>query len=81
MDFEPEYIAVSADSKTAYVSLQEANAIATLDIETATFTSVKGLGFKDYGAPTNEVDIYRDGTANIKPEPGYYGIYMRNNFV
>jgi hypothetical protein len=31
-DIEPEYITVSADSKTAWVSLQEANAIAKLHI-------------------------------------------------
>ena len=45
-DFEPEYIAVSGD--TAYVALQEANAIATLDLEAGEFTSVKSLGFKDH---------------------------------
>ncbi len=32
-DLEPEYIALNSDGTTAYVSLQEANAIATLDIE------------------------------------------------
>jgi hypothetical protein len=31
-DIEPEYITVSADGKTAWVSLQEANAIAKLHI-------------------------------------------------
>ena len=32
-DFEPEYIAVSEDSRTAYVTLQENNAIAEIDIK------------------------------------------------
>ncbi len=31
-DFEPEYVAVSDDSRTAYVTLQENNAIAVVDI-------------------------------------------------
>lgn len=47
-DFEPEYITVTPDSRTAYVTLQENNAIATVDIRTATVTAVKGLGFKDH---------------------------------
>jgi DNA-binding beta-propeller fold protein YncE len=35
-DLEPEYITVSADSKTAYVTLQENNAIAIVDIASQT---------------------------------------------
>ena len=48
-DIEPEYIAVSADSKTAWVTLQENNALGVLDIATATITDIKALGFKDLG--------------------------------
>lgn len=44
---EPEYLAVGDDG-TAWVSLQEANAIATIDIATATVTAIRGLGTKDY---------------------------------
>ncbi|WP_052339898.1 choice-of-anchor I family protein [Gorillibacterium massiliense] len=76
VDLEPEYIAVSADSKKAYVTLQEANAIATLDITGGTFTSMKGLGFKDYSVAGNELDMRRDGTINIKTEPNVFGIYQ-----
>lgn len=47
-DIEPEYITVSADSRTAYVTLQENNAIATIDLASATVTRIKGLGFKDH---------------------------------
>lgn len=46
VDFEPEYIAVSGDK--AYVSLQEANAIAVLDIDTGVFTGIYSVGFEDY---------------------------------
>lgn len=47
-DLEPEYIAVSSDGKKAYVSLQEANAIAVLDIGHKTFTGIYSVGFEDY---------------------------------
>jgi DNA-binding beta-propeller fold protein YncE len=44
-DLEPEYIAVSKDSRTAWVTLQENNAIAVLDLHSATFTEIIGLRF------------------------------------
>lgn len=47
-DIEPEYVAISADSRTAYVTLQENNAVAIIDIPTATITRIVGLGFKDH---------------------------------
>ena len=47
-DLEPEYIAVDHTSKKAWVTLQENNAIAILDIATATVTDIVGLGFKDH---------------------------------
>ncbi len=55
-DFEPEYIAVSNNSQTAYVTLQENNAIAIIDIATATVTSVKALGFIDRRLTANSFD-------------------------
>lgn len=47
-DLEPEYIAVSSDGKTAYVSLQEANAVAVLNIAEKKFTGIYSVGFEDY---------------------------------
>ena len=47
-DIEPEYIAVSDDSRRAWVVLQENNAIAALDIATATITEILPLGSKNY---------------------------------
>ncbi len=55
-DVEPEYIAVSQDSKTAWVTLQENNAIAILDIEAGVFTQLVGLGFKDHSLSANKLD-------------------------
>lgn len=47
-DLEPEYVAVSADSRTAYITLQENNAIATLDLSTRQFTSLRTVGYQDH---------------------------------
>jgi len=56
-DFEPEYITVSADSQKAWVTLQENNAIAEIDLATNTITSVWALGTKDMSIPGNGFDI------------------------
>lgn len=46
VDFEPEYVA-PANNNLAYVSLQEANAIAELDIKKATITKIYSAGTTD----------------------------------
>jgi len=75
-DFEPEYIAVSADSGTAYVTLQENNAIAVLDIKGGEFTRLMPLGFKDHSAPGNGLDASdRDSKIDIRNWP-VLGLYM-----
>jgi DNA-binding beta-propeller fold protein YncE len=56
MDFEPEYITVNAAGTKAYVSLQEANGMGVLDLTTNTFTSVIGLGVKDFSQAGNYID-------------------------
>ncbi len=47
-DAEPEFIAVSPDGTTAFVTLQENNAVAVVDIATAEVTEIQPLGVKDY---------------------------------
>lgn len=56
MDSEPEYIAFNASGSKAFVVLQEANAIATLDLASNSFTKVTGLGVKDFSLPANAID-------------------------
>jgi hypothetical protein len=64
-DLEPEYITISADSSTAYVTLQENNAIATIDIASKTVTSIKPLGFKDHSLAGMGMDVSdEDGVTN-----------------
>ena len=60
-DLEPEYIALDPSGSKAYVSLQEANAIAVLDLNAGVFTSVKSAGFQDYSKAGNEIDLVEDG--------------------
>ncbi|MCX6140403.1 MAG: esterase-like activity of phytase family protein [Candidatus Kapabacteria bacterium] len=47
-DLEPEYAAITADGLTAYITLQENNAIAVIDINNAALVRITALGFKDY---------------------------------
>jgi hypothetical protein len=75
LDLEPEYIAAREDSRTAWVSLQEANAIAVLDIPTGVFTSIATLGFKDHSLPANSLDALKDGKPELAPQ-NLYGVYM-----
>lgn len=71
-DFEPEYIAVSGN--TAYVSLQEANAVAVLDIAAGAFTGVYPLGFRDYG--NSKADLQKNDTIDMQYYDNVYGIRM-----
>lgn len=69
-DLEPEYIAVSADSTTAWITLQENNAIAKLDIENATITDVFGMGYKRHDQAKNAFDASdKDSSINIQNWP------------
>ena len=47
-DLEPEYITVADNSLTAWITLQENNAVAVLDIFTASITEILPLGSKNY---------------------------------
>ena len=77
VDFEPEYITVSENSKTAWVALQEANAIAEIDVKNATLVAVRGLGFKNHGLPQNSLDVSdRDNAINLCTWPNVFGMYQ-----
>lgn len=75
-DLEPEYIAISPDGSTAYVALQENNALGVIDVESATVTAVIALGFKDHSLEGNELDAGTDdGMINITNWP-LLGMYQ-----
>jgi hypothetical protein len=68
-DMEPEYITAS-DDKTAWITLQENNAIAKLDIKNGVITELVGLGFKDHGIAGNGIDASdKDGAIKIASWP------------
>lgn len=76
-NLEPEYIAVAGG--TAYVTLQEANALAVVDLASAAVTAVRPLGFKDYGIETldaSDRDPEGAPTFTQKSHPGLFGMYM-----
>ncbi|MCT1550523.1 choice-of-anchor I family protein [Brevibacterium casei] len=78
-NLEPEYITVAGGK--AYATLQEANAIAVVDIAAGEVERIMPLGFKDYGTAGNGLDPSdRDPKdapmVNIATYPGLKGAYM-----
>ena len=55
-DLEPEYIAVSKNPRTAWVSVQENNAIADINLKTCPLVGIFPLGFKDHLLEGNALD-------------------------
>ncbi|MBN2163102.1 MAG: choice-of-anchor I family protein [Pontiellaceae bacterium] len=74
-DLEPEYIAVDPDGRTAYVTLQENNALAMIDIKHARVKRIKSFGYKWHVLPGNGFDgSDKDDGINIEnwPVAGMY---------
>lgn len=81
MDVEPEYIAVSENSHYAWVSLQENNGMAKIDIRSKTIEAIYPLGFKDYSLAENSLDASdRDGIKDLKNWP-VFGMYQPDALV
>lgn len=74
-DLEPEYVAVE-DNRTAIVSLQENNAIATIDLRSAEVTGIVGLGYKDHSLPGNGLDPSNEDDAEAIDTYDVLGMYM-----
>lgn len=67
LNIEPEYIDLSDDGKTAYVTLQEVNAVGVFDVsgKTPVLKSILPLGYVDFSLPGNAGDFSdRDGPGN-----------------
>ncbi|MDO6460186.1 choice-of-anchor I family protein [Granulosicoccaceae sp. 1_MG-2023] len=79
-DLEPEYIAVSGDY--AYVTLQENNALAKVNLASKTVELIKSLGVKSYAADSgNTIDIEEDGEIAMQSFDGLYGLYMPDSIA
>lgn len=80
-DLEPEYIAVSDDSRRAWVTLQENNAMGVLNLRTGDFTRLIGLGFKNHNLngkgidSSDRINSSTPGVIEIVPRP-VYGMYQ-----
>lgn len=69
LDLEPEYIAVAGGK--AYVSLQEANAVAVLDLAAKAFDGVYSVGVQDYSRIAVDLDNHPDASDGAY-SPRYY---------
>ncbi|MGJ8581673.1 MAG: choice-of-anchor I family protein, partial [Psychromonas sp.] len=80
-DLEPEYIAVNQDSTKAYVSLQENNAIAIIDLARKKIDSIMALGLKDHLLDGNELDGNdKDKKALLTKQP-LLGMYQPDSIA
>ena len=70
-DLEPEYITTT--NETAYVTLQENNGLAIVDL-TDNSVQVIGLGFKDWS--DYQLDGMEDGAVSFGQYEDLYGMYM-----
>ena len=70
-DLEPEYITASNDM--AYVTLQENNGVAVVDLNAMTM-DVVGLGFKNWAGLN--IDVQEDSAVGFGQYEGLYGVYM-----
>jgi len=75
-DMEPEYIAVSDDSQKAYVTLQENNAYAIIDISTLEITDIISFGKKDHSLPQNSLDTSDETDFIFNASWPIKGLYM-----
>jgi DNA-binding beta-propeller fold protein YncE len=75
-DLEPEYVAISPSGRFAYVTLQENNAIAVVNIERARVQRIIALGSKDHSVAGNGLDpSNEDGGIDIDTW-NVRGLYM-----
>jgi len=83
-DIEPEYITTNATGTRAYVTLQEANAIAIVDLVNKTILDVAPLGFKDWGAAGLLIDTSdKDGTGDtaLRNLQSYTGVALKGMYM
>ena len=79
-DLEPEFVAISQDSRTAFITLQENNAIAVVDLVAGRIDRIFALGFKDHGLARNALAPSDRATVLNPPAlislQNVFGIYM-----
>jgi hypothetical protein len=56
-DLEPEFITISSNSRKAWVTLQENNAVARINLQTFQVEAILPLGLKDHSIRPNSIDV------------------------
>ncbi len=74
-DLEPEYITISTDNTKAFVAIQENNAMAVIDLATATIDTIYALGYSDYSSGNGMDASDQSGSVLIGSAP-VKGAYM-----
>ncbi|MEO3413396.1 choice-of-anchor I family protein [Roseovarius sp. CAU 1744] len=74
-DLEPEYISISPDGTTAFVSLQENNAIAKIDLSSGSVIDIFSLGTVDFSSDS-ALDPNDDGVIGIRNFDNLVGFRM-----
>jgi hypothetical protein len=76
-DLEPEYIAILPGSRYAWISLQENNAMARLNLRSGRIEAVLPLGVKDHGMTGNGIDASnKDDAINITNYDNLFGMFL-----
>jgi hypothetical protein len=78
-DLEPEYVAV--EGNTAYVSLQENNALAVVDLEDARIERIIGLGLNNHARPGGGLDGVVTIVPVLQPSYGSVGPWFQRHVV
>ena len=84
LDLEPEHIAVDLSGEWAWVTLQENNAIAKLDLRQNPpyVVDIIALGDKNHGLPENALDVKDDkGRPPAESAPQLFGMYQPDGIV
>ncbi|MAT89143.1 MAG: hypothetical protein CMC35_00505 [Flavobacteriaceae bacterium] len=75
-DLEPEFVTISTDSQTAYVTLQENNAYAIVDLTTPEVTDIVPFGLKDHSLVRNTLDTSDETDFIFDASWPIFGMYM-----
>lgn len=75
-DMEPEYITIAADNTKAWVTCQENNAVAVIDLSTSTISDILPLGLKDHSLANNALDVNDQADSIALANWPVKGVYM-----
>lgn len=75
-DFEPEYVTVADNDSVCWVTLQENNAIAKIDLISNTVTQLMPLGYKNYMTGPSMLDASDQTSGIALMNAPVYGMYQ-----